>query len=94
MFELNPQMEITAVNDIGPDGRCAIVIDNLYENPDAVRDLALNLPRSKNVNFVNHHSGLSAAYETEEVRLNLESILTELLSDEEHWGRPTDMLYI
>ena len=71
MFELNPQMEITAVNDIGPDGRCAIVIDKLYENPDAVRDLAIKLPRSKNVNFVNHHSGTRAAYETGEVRKNL-----------------------
>ena len=83
-------MEITAVNDIGPDGRCAIVIDNLYENPDAVRDLSLNLPRSKNVNFVNHHSGLRAAYETGEVRKNLELLLEELTDNEEFWGRPTD----
>ena len=83
-------MEITAVNDIGPDGRCAIVIDNLYENPDAVRDLSLNLPRSKNVNFVNHHSGLRAAYETGEVRKNLELLLEELTDNEEFWGRQTD----
>ena len=90
MFELNPQMEITAVNDIGPDGRCAIVIDNLYENPDAVRDLAIKLPRSKNVNFVNHHSGSRAAYETGEVRKNLELLLEELTDNEEFWGRKTD----
>ena len=94
MFELNPQCEVTAVIDIGPDNRSAMVIDNFYENPYAVRELALKLPRTENVNFINHHSGLRAAYETEEVRLNLERILTELLSDEEHWGRPTDMLYI
>ena len=90
MFELNPQMEITAVNDIGPDGRCAIVIDNLYENPDAVRDLAIKLPRSKNVNFVNHHSGTRAAYETGEVRKNLELLLEELTDNQEFWGRKTD----
>ena len=90
MFELNPQMEITAVNDIGPDGRCAIVIDNLYENPDAVRDLAIKLPRSKNVNFVNHHTGNRAAYETGEVRKNLELLLEELTDNEEFWGRKTD----
>ena len=90
MFELNPQMEITAVNDIGPDGRCAIVIDNLYENPDAVRDLAIKLPRSKNVNFVNHHTGSRAAYETGEVRKNLEILLEELTDNQEFWGRKTD----
>ena len=90
MFELNPQMEITAVNDIGPDGRCAIVIDKLYENPDAVRDLAIKLPRSKNVNFVNHHTGNRAAYETGEVRKNLELLLEELTDNEEFWGRKTD----
>ena len=90
MFELNPQMEITAVNDIGPDGRCAIVIDNLYENPDAVRDLAIKLPRSKNVNFVNHHTGSRAAYETGEVRKNLEILLEELTDNQQFWGRKTD----
>ena len=90
MFELNPQMEITAVNDIGPDGRCAIVIDKLYENPDAVRDLAIKLPRSKNVNFVNHHTGNRAAYETGEVRKNLELLLEELTDNEEFWGGKTD----
>ena len=40
----------------------------------AVRDLALKLPRTENVNYITHHSGMSAAYETEEVRLNLEQI--------------------
>ena len=94
MFELNPQCEVTAVIDIGPDNRSAMVIDNFYANPYEVRELALKLPRSENVNFINHHSGLRAAYETEEVRLNLERIFTELLSDDEHWGRPADMLFI
>jgi len=94
MFEINPNCEVTAVIEIGPDDRSAMVIDNFYANPHEVRDLALKLPRTKNVNFINHHSGLRAAYETEEVRKNLERIMTELLSDEEHWGRQTDMLFI
>ena len=62
MFELNPQCEVTAVIDIGPDNRSAMVIDNFYQNPHAVRELALKLPRTENVNFINHHSGLRAAY--------------------------------
>ena len=40
MFELNPMMDITAVVDVGPDNRSAMVIDNLYENPEEVRKLA------------------------------------------------------
>ena len=40
MFELNPQMDITAVTDIGPDNRVGIVIDNIYAEPMKVRELA------------------------------------------------------
>ena len=36
MFELNPELEITAITDIGSDDRSAMVIDNFYENPDEV----------------------------------------------------------
>ena len=90
MFELNPELEITAVTDIGPDNRCAIVIDNFYENPDAVRDLAIKLPRTKDVNFVNHHTGMRSAYETGEVRQHLENLFVEMTDNEEFWGRKTD----
>ena len=47
MFEVNPDLEITAITDIGPEDRSAIVIDNFYANPDEVRNLALKLPRKK-----------------------------------------------
>ena len=76
MFELNPELEITAIRDIGPDDRSALVIDNFYENPDEVRDLAIKLPRVNDLPFVNHHSGTRAAYQTSEVRKNLEHIFT------------------
>ena len=94
MFELNPQMEITAVVDIGPNGRNALVIDNFYENPNEVRDLALKIPRRTNVNFVNHPTGSRAVYETNELRKNLEKLCEELLSDKDHWGRETDMPFL
>ena len=94
MFELNPELEITAIRDIGPDDRSALVIDNFYENPDEVRDLAIKLPRVTDLPFVNHHSGTRAAYQTGEVRKNLEHIFTELCADQGHWGRKTDMQQI
>ena len=94
MFELNPQMEITAVVDIGPNGRNALVIDNFYDNPNEVRDLAFKVPRSTNVNFVNHPTGSRGVYETNELRKNLEKLCEELLSDKDHWGRETDMPFL
>ena len=94
MFELNPELEITAIRDIGPDDRSALVIDNFYENPDEIRDLAIKLPRVTDLPFVNHHSGTRAAYQTSEVRKNLEHIFTEICADQEHWGRKTDMQQI
>ena len=94
MFELKPQMEITAVVDIGPNGRNALVIDNFYDNPNEVRDLAFKVPRSTNVNFVNHPTGSRGVYETNELRKNLEKLCEELLSDKDHWGRETDMPFL
>ena len=94
MFELNPQMDIIAVVDIGPSGRSAMVIDNFYANPNEVRSLALKLPRSENVRFINHPTGPRSVYETKELRGNLERLWEELLSDKEHWGRATDMPWL
>ena len=53
MFEVNPELEITAITDIGPEDRSAIVIDNFYANPDEVRNLALKLPKRKDIPFNN-----------------------------------------
>ena len=85
MFEVNPQLEITAITDIGPEDRSAIVIDNFYANPDEVRNLALKLPRRRDIPFLNHPPGIErAAYETGEVRKNLEHILKQICHDDEH----------
>ena len=45
IFELNPDLEVTIVRNIGAENRNAIVIDNLYKDPDLVRDLALRMKR-------------------------------------------------
>ena len=58
MFELNPMMDITAVVDVGPDNRSAMVIDNFYENPEEVRQLALKIPRVNDIPLTNHRDGL------------------------------------
>tara|TARA_B100000029_G_scaffold390641_1_gene387412 strand:- start:37 stop:750 length:714 start_codon:yes stop_codon:yes gene_type:complete len=91
MFELNPQMDITAIVDIGPDNRSAMVIDNFYENPEEIRQLALKLPRSNDIPLTNHRDGLRAAWQTEELRRHTERLWEEILGDEDHWGRNSDM---
>tara|TARA_E500000331_G_scaffold69973_2_gene64718 strand:+ start:14609 stop:15322 length:714 start_codon:yes stop_codon:yes gene_type:complete len=91
MFELNPMMDITAIVDIGPDNRSAMVIDNLYENPEEVRQLALKIPRQKDIPLTNHRDGVRGAWQTEELRRHTEKLWEELLGDEDHWGRPTHM---
>ena len=89
MFEVNPECEITAITDIGPDDRSAVVIDNFYENPEEIRQLALKLERKKDIAFNNHPNGIDrAAYETPELRKNVEHLLKQIMFDDEHWGRP------
>ena len=91
MFEVNPECEITAITDIGPDDRSAVVIDNFYENPEEVIQLALKLERKKDIPFNNHPNGIErAAYETPELRKNVEHLIKQILFDDEHWGRNAD----
>ena len=62
MFEVNPECEITAITDIGPDDRSAVVIDNFYENPEEIRQLALKLERKKDIAFNNHPNGIDRSH--------------------------------
>jgi|TARA_B100001094_G_scaffold37064_1_gene31255 hypothetical protein len=91
MFELSENLEATAITDIGIDGRSAMVIDNFYENPEEVRRLALKLDRKKDIPFSNHPNGIErAAYQTDELRKNIEHVIKQICHDDEHWGRTCD----
>ena len=94
MFELSETLEVVAITDIGPDNRCAMLIDNFYQNPDEVRDLALKLPKREDIPLVNHHSGTRSVLETEELRKNTERLFKELVYDDQFWGRPTDRSFV
>ena len=80
MFELSDELEVIAINQIGKDRRSAMLIDNFYKNPDEVRVLAHKLPKRKDINLVNHHSGTRSVYETEELRKNTERLFKEPVS--------------
>tara|TARA_B100000609_G_scaffold154425_1_gene125749 strand:+ start:331 stop:1032 length:702 start_codon:yes stop_codon:yes gene_type:complete len=94
MFELSETLEVIAINEVGPEKRNCMLIDNFYKNPDEVRSLALRLPKRKDINLVNHHSGTRSVLETEEIRKNTERLFKELLYDNEFWGRPTDRDFV
>ena len=75
MFELSDELNVIAINEIGPENRSAMLIDNFYKNPDEVRNLALRLPKREDIPLVNHHSGTRSVLETEELRRTLKDCL-------------------
>ena len=94
MFELSDELNVIAINEIGPENRSAMLIDNFYKNPDEVRNLALRLPKREDIPLVNHHSGTRSVLETDEIRKNTERLFRELLYDHQFWGRKTDVDFV
>ena len=47
VFEINPDYSVT-VQKFGPMKQSVVVVDNFYKNPYAVRQLALDIPASRN----------------------------------------------
>ena len=58
MFELNKEIDITVVSNIGDEKRNAIIVDNFYKNPDEVREYALTSPRTSKKDNPELQSGL------------------------------------
>jgi len=83
MFELNPDLEITVLKDIGPNKVSAVTIDNFYQNPWEVRNLALK-QKDKEVN-PHYHYGDRGFLPTKEVAKNLKPLFDQLLQDENIW---------
>ena len=91
MFELNPELEIVAITDIGPDKRKAMIIENIYKNPDEVRELCIKLPKQDQFELCQHHPGSRVFIEHKEIHKNLEPLFRQLCCDEQYWERPTDI---
>lgn len=79
MFELNKEVDLTVVTDIGPESRSALIIDNFYQDPDSVRDYAIF-----DVELRNDHDimagipGWRAYQEDDKVRENLKPLFDNL----------------
>ena len=79
MFEVNPECEITAITDIGPDDRSAVVIDKFYKNPDEIRQLALKLERRTHDNIGKHKKQLETGSQINLIRkLKIKKLMSEI----------------
>ena len=79
MFELNERVDITAVTDIGPDRRSALIIDNFYQDPDSVRDYAaFDIDLRNDQDIMGGLPGCRAYTEDDRVRQNLKSLFDNL----------------
>ncbi len=88
MFELNERVDITAVTDIGPDRRSALIIDNFYQDPDSVRDYAaFDIDLRNDQDIMGGLPGCRAYTEDDRVRQNLKSLFDNL-SKQPLWKYP------
>jgi len=76
MFELNGDAQIIAFKDI--KGRSAIIVDDFYRDPDAVRELALSLKYSDGDRFIGGFPGKRGFLNTPEVKERLYNIYLDL----------------
>lgn len=86
MFELNPDLDITVIKNIGPNKVSAIVIDNFYENPWEVRRLALTSNEEKKSINPHYHYGDRGFLPSKEITKNFKPLFDQLLQDEHIWG--------
>ena len=80
MFELNGDAEVKVVKDI--KGRAAVIVDDFYKDPDAVRELAISLKyKDKNESsLVGGFPGGRSFLDTTEVKEKLYEIYLNLCS--------------
>ena len=85
MFELNLDAKVIAFKDI--KGRSAIIVDDFYKDPDAVRELALSLKYSDDPDLIGGFPGSRSYFATTEVREKLYNIYLDLCSNK-LWNNP------
>jgi len=93
MFEVNDELDLIVLTNIGPEQRSAVVIDNFYKNPDEIRQLCLNSPQvtfQDNPELISGLPGNRVYIETEEVTNKLKSTFRQLCSELPIWKHKFD----
>jgi len=86
MFHLSDDLEVKIQQNIGPQKKSVVVIDNFYKDPDAVRQLCLESEKKNDPQLLSYMPGTRVHIETTEVRRKLYSLFKELCFDRDIWG--------
>tara|TARA_B100001109_G_scaffold64059_1_gene52383 strand:+ start:40 stop:852 length:813 start_codon:yes stop_codon:yes gene_type:complete len=86
MFELNDDLEVKILKDIGPQKKSVVVIDNFYKDPDAVRQLCLDSNKRDDPGLLSYLPGKRTYIETTAVKHKIKHIFDDLCFDPEIWG--------
>ena len=79
MFELGDDIEVTVLLDIGVDRKSAVIIDNLYKDPDEIREFSLS---KSSDGLKGGMPGNRVFEETDELRYNLKPLFDQLCFDD------------
>ena len=91
MFELNKEHDITVVTGIGPEDRCALIVDDFYENPEEVRKYAIASEKHSKQSDPELMSGLPGHRVWEEdkrIRQNLKPFFDGIRNHRDLWRSP------
>lgn len=83
MFEPNQDAKFIAFKDI--KGRSAIIVDDFYENPDEIRELALSIKYSDQEGLTGGFPGMRGSLENFEVKEKLYNLYLDLCSNDKLW---------
>ena len=94
MFELNSNCKEQVIKNIGPDNRTVVVIDNFYENPSEIKELAVQAEKWRRDELIKGLAGERCYIETKEFKENTKSIFDKYCLDGSLWKHSfSDRMY-
>ena len=94
MFELNSNCKEQVIKNIGPDNRTVVVIDNFYENPSEIKELAVQAEKWRRDELIKGLAGERCHIETKEFKENTKSIFDKYCLDGSLWKHSlSDRMY-
>ncbi len=94
MFELNSNRKEKVIRNIGPDQRTALVVDNFYDNPSELKELAVQAEKWRRNELIQGLPGERCYIETTEFKKNTKELFDKYCYDESLWKhRMTYQMY-
>ena len=74
MFEPSTNRNEQVIKDVGPDRRTVVVIDNFYENPSEIKELAVQAEKWRRDELIKGLAGERCYIETKEFKEKTKSV--------------------